>query len=94
MSYRVRHRVQQRNQYIADRVDLFFTSRDDVRLRRFGDKLSTGERVMLLVYLIANDFAGTAREFADEWGISLTTALSTLDRENGAEAALALGWVR
>lgn len=89
-----RHQVQERNRQLATAVEIFFRTGDFDALEAFGSKKSPGEQVMVLAYLIANDFAGPARELAGMWQLHLVDALDGLDRGNGAELADALGWAK
>ncbi len=87
--YRVRHHPQPRNRHLVDAVDLFFATKDTEALKRFYQKLTIVQQILVCVYLIANDFASTARGL----GELRISNLALLDRENGREVALALGWV-
>jgi hypothetical protein len=89
-----RHQVQPRNRELATMVEIFWRTGNFYSLVVAGAVKSPGEQVMVIGYLIANDFAGAARDLEQEWGISLVNGLARLDRENGAELAEALGWAR
>jgi hypothetical protein len=88
------HRVQARNEALADLVFSFAADRDDAALLAGVRVRSPGEQMMLLAYLINMDFAGAAQNLARELGLDLVRGLLVLDAENGREFAAALGWVR
>jgi hypothetical protein len=93
-----RHQVQPRNAELATAVEIFFRTGDYDAFRVFGHGRGTGDQVMLLAYLIANDFVGTARECEKAWGngygIGFTYAMGQLDAANGRELAQVLGWTK
>lgn len=87
-----RHQVQPRNAELATAIEIFFRLGDFDALVATGGRKSRSEQVMLVAYLVANDFAGVARDCARAWGLDLVDALKLLDRANGRELAEVLGW--
>jgi hypothetical protein len=84
--------MQARNNDLVTCVNRFFETRDVKALStRFGTA-STGERTMLLGYLLASDFAALAQQLCEDHDFDLVRGLANLDRENGKEFARQLGW--
>lgn len=93
-----RHQVQPRNAELATAVEIFFRTGDFDALRAFGTRRSAADRVLMLGYLLANDFTDQARELDQAWdmfgGLGFRYAIAQLDAANGAELAEVLGWAK
>jgi len=84
--------AQRRNHPLVTAINQYLDNRDEMALVAFFRVKSPGEQIMMVGYLLSADLPGMARDLMLGTEISLVTALSILDRENGSELARKLQW--